>query len=486
MLLRQIIDGLEIKTVNGNLDIDISDIAYDSRKVKKNALFVCIDGTTVDGHQYVMQAYENGAVAFLTSHEVGIPAGCTEVLVENTRTGLAFVADKFFSHPTGRFPVVGVTGTKGKTTTTYMMKQILEVEGKKVGLIGTIANMIGQQILYTERTTPEAYDLQALFCEMLEKHTDVAVMEVSSQGLMLDRVACCSFEIGVFTNIESDHIGPNEHTDFEDYLMQKLKFPPMCKQFLINADMHDVQRVKAVAPTGFLTYGIENKADIFAQNIIAKPDAISFDVITPWWSDHVMLSVPGAFNVSNALAAIGVCALLGVSKESILAGLAHFKVKGRTEIVFSNKKFTVMIDYAHNAMSLESLLKAVREYAPGRIVSVFGCGGNRDRARRFEMGEVSGKYADFTIITSDNPRNEEPEAIIADIEVGMQKTDGSYIKITNRPEAMRHAIATAQQDDIIIFAGKGHETYQIFKDTTIHFDEREIVAEILAELKVKE
>ena len=484
MLLKDLLNGLKTEFTKGNLEIDISDIAYDSRKVKKDSLFVCIDGTTTDGHKYIQQAFENGAAAFLTSRQADIPEGTAEIRIENTRLGLAFVVDKFFEHPTGKLPLVGVTGTKGKTTTTFMIKQILEKENKKVGLIGTIENMIGQEVLYTERTTPEAYDLQALFCEMIEKNTDVAVMEVSSQGVMLDRVAFCDYEIGVFTNIESDHIGPNEHVDFEDYFTQKLRFLPMCKKVLINADMHYVDRVKTNAPNGFMTYGIVNNADVFAKNISAKPDSIEFDVSTPWWSDRIILSVPGTFNVSNALAAIAVCALLGVSKQAILDGLADFKVKGRTEIVFSNKKFTVMIDYAHNAMALESLLKAVRQYAPGRIVCLFGCGGNRDRSRRFEMGEVSGKFADYTIITSDNPRNEEPDAIIDDIEVGMKKTDGKYIKITKRPEAMRFAIENAQQNDIIIFAGKGHETYQIFKDKTIHFDEREIVAEILKELKI--
>jgi len=485
MQLSQLIEGLETKQISGEIDIMISDVAYDSRKVKKNSLFVCIDGTTADGHLFISQAFENGAVAFLTSREVEIPKGTTEIRIENTRKGLAFVVDKFFNHPTGSLPLVGVTGTKGKTTTTFMIKQIMETAEKKVGLIGTISNMIGDEILYTERTTPEAYDLQALFSDMLDKKTDIAVMEVSSQGVMLDRVTYCDFEVGVFTNIESDHIGPNEHKDFEDYFSNKLAFLGMCKRTLINADMHYFDRVCAASPKGYLTYGIEQKADISAKNIIAKPDSIEFDVVSPWWSDRVILSVPGLFNVSNALAAIGVCALMNIGKEEIIKGLSTFKVKGRTEIVFSNDKFTVMIDYAHNAMALKSLLEAVRSYAKGRVVSLFGCGGNRDRARRFEMGEVSGEFADFTIITSDNPRNEEPEAIISDIETGMKKTKGDYLKITNRPEAMKYAIEHAKQDDIIIFAGKGHETYQIFKDKTIHFDEREIVADILKELNIK-
>ncbi|MEI6133006.1 MAG: UDP-N-acetylmuramoyl-L-alanyl-D-glutamate--2,6-diaminopimelate ligase [Bacillota bacterium] len=485
MLLSQLIEGINIISSNGNREIEIFDIAYDSRKVKRNSLFVCIDGNNVDGHKFISQAFENGAIAFLTSKDALIPEGTTEIRISDTRKGLAFVADKFFGHPTGKMPVIGVTGTKGKTTSTFMMKQIFEEANLKVGLIGTIKNMIGSEILYTERTTPESYDLQALFAEMIEKMTDIAVMEVSSQGVMLDRISYSEFEIGVFTNIESDHIGPGEHANFEEYFAQKLRFLPMCKKALINADMQLFEKTMSVAPEGSYTFGVNNPADIMAKNIKAKPDSIEFDVVSPWWSDRVILPVPGTFNVSNALAAIGVCALNGIAKKDIIAGLSKFKVIGRTEIVFSNNKFTVMIDYAHNAMSLKSLLLAVRQYAPGRIVCLFGCGGNRDRSRRFEMGEVSGQYSDLTIVTSDNPRNEEPEAIIADIETGMKKTEGEYIKITNRPEAMKYAIENALQDDIIIFAGKGHETYQIFKDKTIHFDEREIVADILKELKVE-
>lgn len=487
MKINELINGIDVINIFGQGDIEIEGIAYDSRKVKKNYIFVCIDGTTIDGHKFAGQAIESGATALMVTKKLDLPDDVCQILVSDARAGLATLAANFYGHPSTKLSVVGVTGTKGKTTVTFMVKAILEAAKRRVGLIGTISNMIADKVLYTSRTTPESLDLQSLFCEMLDEKINECVMEVSSQGLMLHRVTGTKFKLGVFTNIEHDHIGPNEHSDFDDYLNQKLKLFAMSDAVIINRDTALYERVSAaVGDRQIFTYGIENEADLVAKNIVAYADRVEFTVVGnekfAGIKAELTVSVPGMFNISNALAAIAITLQLGIDAEAIKLGLSSFSVKGRTEIVASGNGYTAMIDYAHNAMALESLLKSVREYAKGRIVCMFGCGGNRDRQRRFEMGEVSGKYADFTIITSDNPRNEEPAAIINDIETGIKKTDGKYIKIENRKDAMEYAIKNAIKDDIIIFAGKGHETYQIFKDETIHFDEREVISNILTKL----
>lgn len=469
-------------------NIDIGGIAYDSRKVTEGGIFVCIDGTVVDGHKYIPQAVAAGAAAVLVQRDIDVTEDIAVIKVEDTRKSLAEVSCEFYGNPSKTFPVVGITGTKGKTSTAGMTKAILDKAGKSAGLIGTIETVVGNERTEAKRTTPESLELQEMFSRMIECGNKSAVMEVSSQGLMLSRVYGTHFDIGVFTNIEKDHIGPNEHSSFEEYFEWKKQLFSMCRVALINADDKNAQSVIDSCKCTYKTYGIVEKApeyvcspapDYAAYNIVTHPNAIEFDVTTPEWTDHVVLNVPGRFNVSNALAAIGIASLRGVSCAVIKEALAEFSVKGRTEIVETNDKFTIMIDYAHNAMSLESLLNSVREYAKGRIVCLFGCGGDRDPSRRPEMGKVSGRLADFTIVTSDNPRTEEPEKIIADIVKGVQPTGGEFVTIINRTDAIRYAIENAQQDDIIVLAGKGHETYQIFSDKTIHYDEREVVNEIM-------
>lgn len=485
MQLADLINGMNVMDIKGDTSVEITGIAYDSRKVRKGSLFVCIDGVNVDGHSFIPQALTNGASALLVQKEVDAPAGITVVRIENTRYGMAYVADAFYGHPSGKLNLVGVTGTKGKTTTAYMIKSILEAAGQRVGLIGTIENLIGNELVNTaERTTPESLDLQALFSEMSEKGCGSAVMEVSSQGLNLHRVSCSEYDIGIFTNISPDHIGPGEHTDFQDYLNAKKKLFSMCKKGIVNIDSEFAREIMDGASCGIITFGIENQADIMAYDIEKHSTGVLFSVKSPWFQGRVKVNIPGLFNVYNALAAIGASALSGIGFDSICRGLETVRVKGRLEVLETGRTFVIMIDYAHNAVALENVLTTVKEYAPGRVVTVFGCGGNKDRSRRFGMGEVSGRLADFSIITSDNPRSEAPEAIIADIETGILKTNGKYIRITERREAIRYAMMNAQPGDIIILAGKGHETYQIFDTKTIHFDEREVVAEILEEMSV--
>lgn len=482
MLLKELTEGLKILEARGNTDVEITGIAYDSRKVKRGALFVCIEGTKADGHDYIGGALENGAAALLVQKEVSAPEGVTVVRVDDTRYGLAHVSDVFFGHPSRRLKLVGVTGTKGKTTTTYMIKSILEAEGQKVGLIGTIQNLIGDEVLYAERTTPESYDLQALFAEMLQKGVKSVVMEVSSQGLELHRVACCDFDIGIFTNITSDHIGPGEHGNFEEYLNAKAKLFKMCRKGLMNADSPYSGRIAENASCEILTFGTRPEADIRAESISKSSRGVEFDAVTPWFKESIALGLLGGFNVYNALAALGACGLMGVSSDAVREGLAKVKVRGRVESVETGRDFSVIVDYAHNAFSLENVLNNLRDFVKGRLVCVFGCGGDRDKSRRFEMGEISGRLADFTVITSDNPRTEDPQAIIDNIETGIKRTGGSYVRIADRREAIRHSVRNAGSGDIILIAGKGHETYQMFKDKTIHFDDAEVVREVLDEL----
>jgi len=483
MLLSELIEKLNPVNIRGCADIEIKSIAYDSRRAEKDSLFVCIEGTVVDGHKFIKDVIEKGAKAILVQKEVEAPSDVTVVQVDDTRYALACVSAAFYSYPSNRFKLIGVTGTKGKTTTTYMIKSILETENHKVGLVGTIANYIGDEVLHTERTTPESLDLQSLFSQMVAKDVDSVVMEVSSQGLALNRVSCCDFDIGIFTNLSRDHIGPREHKDIDDYLNAKIKLFKMCKNGLVNIDSEYAKRVIDNAECDVLTFGIEKDADIKAENIIKHSDSVEFDVKTPWMSGNLKVGIPGKFSVYNALAAIGVCGMLGVSFESIKSGLEKVSVPGRVEVVDIGKNYTVIIDYAHSPDSLENVLTTIKGFTKNRLICLFGCGGDRDRTKRPIMGRISGQIADFTIITSDNPRTEEPSAIVKEIENGIKETNGKYITIVDRREAIKYALSNAQPGDVIVLAGKGHETYQTFKDKTIHFDEREVVREVLQELE---
>ncbi len=481
MLLKDLVDNLKVISILGSTELEISGIAYDSRRVKSGFVFVCIEGFKADGHNYIASAAENGAIALLVQRDMDVPEGITAIRVEDTREALAKVSAAFYGHPSRLFSLIGITGTKGKTTTSFMVKSILETAGRKVGLVGTLGSRIGGEVLVTERTTPESHDLQALFSEMLEKKVESVVMEVSSQGLELHRVSQCDYDTAVFTNISQDHIGPNEHPDFEHYLRAKAKLFTMCKKALVNLDSKYSEYIMQSAKCGILTYGIGSEADIRAVDIAEHPGGVDFYAVTPWFEGKIRVNIPGRFSVYNALAAIGVCGIAGIGHDAVKKGLEAISVPGRAEIVETGRDFTVMIDYAHTPDSLENILSAVKAYVPGRLICVFGCGGDRDRAKRPVMGEVSGRIADYTVITSDNPRTEEPEAILREIEEGIKGTGAEYATISDRRSAIKYSIQNAAQGDIIVLAGKGHETYQIFKDKTIHFDEREVVAEILGE-----
>lgn len=469
-------------------NIDITDVVNDSRKIEEGSLFFCIVGANSDGHDYAMQALQSGARALVVQKDIDLSSFEGEmpaiIRVEDSRYAMAFISAAFYGNPAQEMKIIGITGTKGKTTTTYMVKSILEDAGFKVGLVGTIETTYGDIHIPSANTTPESLQLQKTFRDMADAGVSVVVMEVSSQALKLHRTQGFIFDIGIFTNISPDHIGPNEHKDFNEYMYCKGLLFKQCRVGIVNGDDPHVQDVLDGHTCSVETFGMKEDDDLYADNLqlIHVPGelGVSFDV-HGLLSLHAEVPMPGSFTVYNAMCAIAICRHFEVPREDIEDALGKVKVKGRIEMVKVSDKFTLMIDYAHNAVSLESLLTTLREYDPHRIVTVFGCGGNRSKLRRYEMGEVSGKLSDFTIITSDNPRFEEPMAIIADIVTGISKTDGKYIEIPDRKDAIRYAIHHGEPGDIIVLAGKGHEDYQEIKGKKYPMDERVLIREILQE-----
>lgn len=483
--LTSLLARLDYEVVQGDPKIEITDLVYDSRKITKGCLFVCIKGTVADGHTFVKEAAEKGAAAVLVQDETEAPKELTVIRTKDTRYGLALVSAAWFHHPAEELKVIGVTGTKGKTTTTYMVKSILENAGYKVGLIGTIEAIIGDEVIPASNTTPESFVIQQYFRKMVEAGCQCVVMEVSSQGLMMHRTAGFTFEIGIFTNIEPDHIGPNEHASFEEYMACKGLLFKQCKTGIVNIDDEHCEKVIEGHTCTIETFGFSKKADLRAVNteLVSRPGYLGVAYQAQGLVNmDVEIDVPGKFSVYNSLTAIAICRHFNVTEEDMKKALKVAKVKGRIEMIKVSDDFTLMIDYAHNAMSLESLLTSLREYNPKRLVCLFGCGGNRSKLRRYEMGEVSGKLADLTIITSDNPRFEEPQAIIDDIKTGMAKTDGKYVEIPDRKEAIKYAIEHGEPGDVIVLAGKGHEDYQEIKGKKYPMDERVLIQEVLQEL----
>ena len=484
MRLLNLLERLEYTCLQGSLDREIAEVVADSRKAKEGSLFICIRGAVVDGHTFASAVAAQGTKAIVVEEPVDVPADVTVIQVKDSRYAMAVIAAAYYGYPGDQLKVIGITGTKGKTTTTYMVKSILENAGYKVGLIGTIETIIGDTVIPSANTTPESLLVQKYFRQMLDAGCDCAVMEVSSQGLMLHRTAGFQFEIGIFTNIEPDHIGPNEHTSFEHYLECKKMLLRQCRIGIVNRDDEHFEKIIEGHTCTLETYGFSPEADLRAMNpklVTGKGMlGISYE-LDGLLHFPVEIDLPGKFSIYNSLTAIAICRHFKVSDENIRKALKVAKVKGRIEMVKVSDEFTLMIDYAHNAMSLESLLTTLREYHPHRLVCLFGCGGNRSRDRRFEMGEVSGRMAELTIITSDNPRNEDPQAIIDDIKTGIEKTDGKYVEIIDRKEAIAYAIHHGEPGDIVVLAGKGHEDYQEIKGKKYPMDERVLIQEILDE-----
>lgn len=486
MNLKKILLGLENIKAKGEIDREVTAITNDSREVIEGSLFFAIKGFSNDGTQYIPTAIEKGAKVILVDDKfdlrsVEIPADVTFVVVPDARYAMAICSCNFYDNPSRKLKLIGVTGTKGKTTTTYMMKEMLQKQGYKTGLIGTIAIYSGdRKIEDSDRTTPESIKLQKILAQMVDDGCQLVVMEVSSQSLKLHRVAGCEFYAGLFTNFSEDHISPKEHPDMEDYFNSKLELMKMCKYGFINADDLQVSKVPKLLPDKDIkTYGIDNQCDLLAKDITITNSYVDFKVKIGERNERIKVGIPGRFSVYNSLAAISLAMKLGCNAENIKESLLDVRVPGRSELVNNSKELTIMIDYAHSPESLENILNAVKSYTRGRVISVFGCGGDRDSAKRPKMGEISGKIADFTIITSDNPRTEDPEKIVSQIEEGIKKTNGKYVCIVDRVEAIKYAIDMASKKDLILLAGKGHEPYQEINGVKHPFDERIIVDQII-------
>lgn len=484
MKLRELLRNIP-HTAAGDLDVEVADLVYDSRKAGSGKAFVCLSGARADGHSYAKAAVEAGCCAVIAEHEVEAP-GVPVVLVENTRPALAELSAALFGHPAEQLRVVGITGTKGKTTTAHMVRAILEEAGIKTGMIGTVGIDIGEEHIHTVNTTPESYEIQRALRRMIDAGCTAAVLEASSIGLRDHRLDALPFFAGVFTNFSEDHLGGDEHKDMDEYLACKRMLFTRCETGVVNIDDPAWEGVTLGHTCSLQTFGFSPEAELRAENdrLITRPGFLGVAFSMRGRRElEAEVAIPGRFNVYNALAAAAACTLFGVSDETIRRGLARVKVKGRVEPVPVPGNYTLLIDYAHNAVSMESILTTLRQYRPHRLICLFGAGGNRPRARRYEMGEASGRLADLSVVTEDNSRFEDVADIIADIRTGLDKTGGKYIVIPDRTEAIRWCLTHAEDGDVVVLAGKGHEDYQEIRGERRHYDEREVVASLLAELK---
>lgn len=489
MKLEKLLERIDYEILQGSIQTEIDALVYDSRSPKNNSVFICIQGINFDGHNYIEDMAKQGLVAVIVEKRVDIPEGMTGILVSNTRQALAKMSAAYFDYPAQKLTMIGITGTKGKTTTSYMIYSILKQAGNSVGLIGTVEVRINNRAIEAEHTTPESYILQQYLYEMEQAGVKYVVMEVSSQGLKLDRVCGIEFDYGVFMNIEPDHIGKGEHPDFEDYLKCKSLLFSRCKVGIFNAEDSHLSQILEGHTCSVETFGTYPDADFVAEEINLHQEKGSLGVsyqVKGTVNFDVMVDIPGKFSVFNSLAAIAVCSHFSITNEIIKNALATVRVKGRVERIPISLEFSLIIDYAHNAMSLRSLLTTLRQYQPNRLICLFGCGGNRSKDRRYEMGEVSSKIADLTVVTSDNPRFEEPLAIIEDILIGVKRANGAYISIPDRKEAIRYCICNAQKGDLIVLAGKGHESYQEICGIKYAMDERQLIREVIEEMSEKE
>lgn len=477
MKLSELLADVPVETWNASPDLEITGVSYDSRKTRPGDLFVAMTGYAADGHDFIPAAVEKGAVCVLCERDTG--ASAPWIQVESSRKALALLSANWFGHPAREMTMIGVTGTNGKTTTTYLLKQILEeAAGAQVGLIGTNQNMIGSTVVPTERTTPESFELQKLFRQMRSNGCTHVVMEVSSHALYLNRVYGISFAVGIFTNLTQDHL--DFHKTMEHYCDAKALLFSMCRTGVINADDPWHERLLRHADCARLTYGVRQEADLRAENVALSAAGISFDAVTKNEKTHVSVGIPGGFMVYNTLDVLGAALALGIPLEKSAGILAHSAhVKGRVEVVPTHRDYTILIDYAHTPDAVENVLRSVRGFAKGRVVALFGCGGDRDRTKRPKMGAIAAELSDLVIVTSDNPRTEDPKGIIQDILAGMYQSQTPHIVIEDRTEAIHYAMDHAEKDDVIVLMGKGHETYQIIGTEKRHLDEREIVAEHL-------
>ncbi len=532
MQLKELCRKIDYEVLQGSLETDVADIIYDSRKISDGTMFVCMVGAVTDGHQYIPDAVEKGASAIVVERAeaaVQIPDDITVIKVASARYALALMSAAYFDYPAEKLTTIGLTGTKGKTTTTYIINDVLRRAGKKAGLIGTIAVVIGDKSMPAKNTTPESYEIHRFMAQMVEAGCEYAVMEVSSQGFKLDRTAGIMFDYGVFTNLSPDHIGPSEHADFDEYLRCKSMLFRQCRTGIVNIDDAHTEAVLEGHTCDLVTFSVEKHggqseertgggsagsfagkqmngmagkqaanggAGRIASDLIAA-DLIASDIeflkedgklgmaftASGLMECRAKIHIPGYFSVYNALTTMAVCRQLGVPEQDILAGLETVQVKGRVEMIPVSKDFSVIIDYAHNEVSTRSVLKTLKQYEPNRLIAVFGCGGNRSKVRRYDIGRVAGELADFCILTSDNPRFETVSDINNDIKVGLAEHDANYIEIEDRKEAIAYAITHAQPGDMIVMLGKGHEDYVEIAGKKYHFSEHEAIAEIVEDIK---
>ena len=484
MLLQYLLENLTNVEISGDTNREINKIEYDSKKIEKNDIFVAINGFKDDGKNYIDDAINNGACAIVCQDEIEKKEGITYIKVEDARIALAVMSATYYGNPARKLKIIGVTGTKGKTTTTYMIRDIMLASGKKIGMIGTICNTYGDIKEESIRTSPESLDLQALLARMVEAGMEYVVMEVSSHALALNRLYGIKFIVGVFTNLSEDHL--DFHKTMENYLEAKAKLFEMSDFAIVNGDDIYAPRLLKMIKCKKATYGLDNAVDLTATDIRVNPSYVEFKMYVNKMLETIKINIPGRFTVYNALAAIGVCSLFGAQMDAICGALGALRVPGRNEVIDLNKTFTVIVDYAHTPASLEAILSSAKRYTKGRVICVFGCGGNRDKEKRAMMGEISGRLADFTVITTDNPRDENPGKIIEDIETGIKQTRGLYKTIENRRQAIKFAMRIAWKSDVIIIAGKGHETYQeVENGKKLYFDDKEIVKKLAEEMPDK-
>ncbi|MBR5523799.1 MAG: UDP-N-acetylmuramoyl-L-alanyl-D-glutamate--2,6-diaminopimelate ligase [Clostridia bacterium] len=476
MKLAELLAGTGIVCDGVAPETEITSVTCDSRRVEPGCLFVCIAGTAVDGHDFAARALESGAAAVVVQRDMALTA---QLLSDNTRLAWGLICANWFGRPADRIRMVGVTGTNGKTTTTTLIKSMLEYDGYKVGLIGTIQNQIGDRVIPAQHTTPDPYDLQELLSLMVAEGCDYCVMEVSSHALHQYRVAGCTYELGVFTNLTQDHL--DYHETMENYMLAKKQLFTICRAGIVNLDDSWTPALTEGVPCGITTYSArKDEADYVARNLRYRADGVDFELVSIGKIGRVRMQIPGQFSVYNGLCAATVCLALGMDFDRVVEALsAAAGVKGRAEVVPTGRDFTVVIDYAHTPDGLDNICRTLKEVCGGRLVTLFGCGGDRDRTKRPLMGATAAALSDYLVVTSDNPRTEDPAGIIEDILTGLADSKTPYTVIENRVEAIHWAIAHAQPGDTILLAGKGHETYQILNSGTIHLDEREVVAEAL-------